>query len=130
MSTVKLSKGHFMGLSLLGAMFFGAVVAPSAVLADEPEDDAENGTLAVVVKDYGGDLITGTGSACLGDPGKTTTHRCISIGGTGTAQFEMKAGTYWVEVKAECYETKRFDSVKVEKGKANQLAVNLNRTCD
>lgn len=91
---------------------------------------ADDGELAVVVKDEQGKAITTSqGAAKLGDIGKATTHRGISLG-VGTPVFIVAEGSYWLEVLAPCYETRRINQITVKGNTTSYVTVVMKYTCD
>lgn len=114
---------------VMAAMLAGAVLGPRPVYADddEPIADASKGQLAVTVVDEDGKAIT-DGVAMLGDPGKKTTHRRISLG-VGTPVFEVDEGTYWLKVEANCYAPVTLSKVEVAGGAQREVKVTMRYTC-
>lgn len=116
-----------LGAAVVAAMLAGAIVAPRPAHADDDEDTT-TGQLAVIVVDQAGQAIT-DGVAMLGDLGKKTTHRRISLG-VGTPVFEVDAGTYWVRVEANCYAPVTVGEVEVAGATQRSVKITMRYTCD
>lgn len=121
------------GIAAAIALAAGAAAERREARADDDDTEespvAQTGQLAVVVKDENGKPVATKGRVGLGDLGKATTHRWISLV-VAVPGFEIEEGTYWVEVQADCYETQRMSKVKVLGGAQRGISFTMKYICD